>query len=302
MPKKKQVTFQQSIEGRFIPRSSSPSNSGSFVSLVDRSTFLLAVYPLGATDNRFNTKMVELLTSSSTNSEESPTETSTLSQSKFLRQQIVTMLDTATKSDDFSSSTTSVATRSILKSQPITFGQLRRATIATRTSLRSSVDLEEAPIEPKTNEEQRAERPSTLEQQINSVSPQSSTNSMTIEASLAKFYIHSASSMPNNENRPPPPSYSSSVANSSQRHPIGDASRLSSTLSSKSSSQSLLNLSLSIDNAAARSPPPRYRSPVSSAATSPTFDHEFSRLLYGKDPTKYRRSRAKRKALSDPVK
>ncbi|CAF5001108.1 unnamed protein product, partial [Rotaria socialis] len=55
MPKKKQVTLQNSIQGKFIPRNVPPPGSA---------------FPSRANDNRFNAKMAELLASSSTMSDE----------------------------------------------------------------------------------------------------------------------------------------------------------------------------------------------------------------------------------------
>ncbi|CAF3990551.1 unnamed protein product [Rotaria sp. Silwood2] len=72
-----------------------------------------------------------------------------------------------------------------------------------------------------------------------------------------------------------------------------------------------------ISNNSIRLPPPRYQSPPSNVErshstssqqsktvnnSSVVFDHEFSRLLYGKDTGKTRRQKQKRKAFSDPVK
>lgn len=75
-------------------------------------------------------------------------------------------------------------------------------------------------------------------------------------------------------------------------------------------------------NSSTRQPPPRYRSPSSNIEQSPStssqqskpvlsnnnlspsigFDREFSRYLYGKEPTRPRKQKSKRKALSDPDK
>ena len=62
----------------------------------------------------------------------------------------------------------------------------------------------------------------------------------------------------------------------------------------------------------ARPPPPQYSVAASTTGHRPDnnpipppttgFDREFSRLLYGKDESKSRHQRQKRKALSDPVK
>ncbi|CAF3034466.1 unnamed protein product [Rotaria sp. Silwood2] len=102
MPKKKQVTFQNSIQGKFIPRNTPPPGS---------------VFPSRVNDNRFNAKMAELLASSSTindenelvstkSSQDDSTSNEILSinssriQSKLFHRRIVTMLETLKKSND----------------------------------------------------------------------------------------------------------------------------------------------------------------------------------------------------------
>ncbi|CAF1568723.1 unnamed protein product [Adineta ricciae] len=124
MPRKKQVTFHNSIPGKFIPRNSSAS-----------------VFPSGAHDNRYNAKIAQFLASSassandnelvSTNSpqEISPILSSSIHSNLFHRR-IVTMIETLRKpNSDPSLSHTGQ------KSQPITFGQLKQASV-----------LEEKPI------------------------------------------------------------------------------------------------------------------------------------------------------------
>ncbi|CAF4045844.1 unnamed protein product [Adineta steineri] len=131
MLKKKQVTLQNSIPGKFIPRNVSSSGSA---------------FPSGANDNRFNSKMAELLASSSTINDENEFLSTKSSQdnltsnelisngsssihSKLFHRRIVTMLEASKKpSNDISTTSTSSYTEQ--KSQPITFGQLRQATIA----------------------------------------------------------------------------------------------------------------------------------------------------------------------------
>ncbi|UJR30220.1 hypothetical protein I4U23_017758 [Adineta vaga] len=130
MPRKKQVTFQNSIQGKFIPRSSSAS-----------------VFPMGAHDNRYNAKIAQFLASSSSSSAltdenkivstESSQENSQLSSndlssihSNLFHRRVVTMIETLRKPNHNLSSS-----HVEHKSQPITFGQLRQATILEEKSI-----------------------------------------------------------------------------------------------------------------------------------------------------------------------
>ncbi|CAF3121145.1 unnamed protein product [Rotaria socialis] len=132
MPKKKQVTLQNSIQGKFIPRNVPPPGS---------------VFPSRANDNRFNAKMAELLASSSTMSDENEVVSNRSSQddrisneiqsvesprthSKLFHRRIATMLETIRKSNDDSSKVRITSSHTEYKSQSITFGQLRQATIS----------------------------------------------------------------------------------------------------------------------------------------------------------------------------
>jgi len=144
MPKKKQVIFQNSISGKFIPRNLPPSGSG-LQGYFHHHMFLfsiLIVFPSGANDNRFNSKMAELLAASSSSSiinDENELVSTKSSQdnttaihsssihSKLFHRRIVTMIETLRKSNDDLSLTSSHIEQ---KSQPITFGQLRQATIS----------------------------------------------------------------------------------------------------------------------------------------------------------------------------
>ncbi|CAF0855717.1 unnamed protein product [Adineta steineri] len=129
MLKKKQVTLQNSIPGKFIPRNVSSSGSA---------------FPSGANDNRFNSKMAELLASSSSINDENEFLSTKSSQdnltsnelisndsssihSKLFHRRIVTMIEASKKPNNDLSATSSYTEQ---KSQPITFGQLRQATIA----------------------------------------------------------------------------------------------------------------------------------------------------------------------------
>lgn len=154
-----------------------------------------------------------------------------------------------------------------------------------------------------------------------------------------------------NRTRPPPPSYSSSIAQSHRtistlpnpvqhqiNHPVlppilehlypstySPPHLLAENVHSNSSSTFVPTVVQSATKTAVRPPPPRYVSPSSdsdrsnTAVSSPInndptpssqqgkssttgYDREFSRLLYGRDPTKIRRQKQKRKAFSDPVK
>ncbi|CAF4955270.1 unnamed protein product [Rotaria sp. Silwood1] len=155
MPKKKQVTLQSNIPGKFIPRDDSSSASG---------------FRSGTNINRFNSKMVELLASSESssitpsstqiNNENEPiiniTKSSqndpTLStspdmtaidssriHSRLFHRRIVTMLETLKKRGGNGGPTSPPTSPKLLpsyieaKSQPITFGQLRQATISSTT-------------------------------------------------------------------------------------------------------------------------------------------------------------------------
>ncbi|CAF1287655.1 unnamed protein product [Rotaria sordida] len=133
MPKKKQVTFQNNIQGKFIPRNVPPVGS---------------VFPSRINDNRFNAKMAELLASSSiindenelvsikssqdnSTSNEIPSIDSSHVHSKLFHRHIVNMFETLKKSNDDSSTLPITSSHIEYKSQPITFGQLRQATIST---------------------------------------------------------------------------------------------------------------------------------------------------------------------------
>ncbi len=98
-------------------------------------------------------------------------------------------------------------------------------------------------------------------------------------------------------------------------------SEYSSILHSNSMSSLAPMIANPVNNNSMRPPPPRYESPTSSSERSPSrpsqpsktnvpsnnnstagFNREFSRLLYGKESSKIRRQRQKRKAFSDPDK
>ncbi|CAF1950524.1 unnamed protein product [Rotaria magnacalcarata] len=152
MPKKKEVSFQSNIPGKFIPRDDTPSASG---------------FRSGTNKNRFNSKMVELLASSESssssmtslptpmnnenkhisnvtkpstndptqlNSPEVTTIDSSRIHSRLFHRRIVTMLETlkirSGNTDTASPSTSPKPLPSYIEpiSQPITFGQLRQAT------------------------------------------------------------------------------------------------------------------------------------------------------------------------------
>ncbi|CAM4739678.1 unnamed protein product [Rotaria magnacalcarata] len=132
MPKKKQVTLQSSIQAKFIPRNVPPPGS---------------VFPSRANDNRFNAKMAELLASSSTLNDENEVVSNRSSQddrisneilsvesprthSKLFHRRIATMLETMRKSNDDSSKVRITSSHTEYKSQSITFGQLRQATMS----------------------------------------------------------------------------------------------------------------------------------------------------------------------------
>ncbi|CAF4184504.1 unnamed protein product [Rotaria sp. Silwood2] len=155
MPKKKQVTLQSNIPGKFIPRDEPPSASG---------------FRSGTNTNRFNAKMVELLASSESssitpsstriNNENEPiinitqpsqndptlstspdatTIDSSRVHSRLFHRRIVTMLETLKKRGGNSGPISPPTSPKLLpsyiesKSQPITFGQLRQATISSTT-------------------------------------------------------------------------------------------------------------------------------------------------------------------------
>jgi hypothetical protein len=153
MPKKKQVIFQNSIPGKFIPRNDPPPGSGLHLYLNHSIFIFYSVFRSGVHDNRFNAKMAELLASSSTVNHEnelvsttSPPDNSTITttdipsidssrmHSKLLHRRIVTMLETLKKPDNDSSTLPLTFSQTEHKSQPITFGQLRQATISSSSS------------------------------------------------------------------------------------------------------------------------------------------------------------------------
>ena len=294
MPKKKQVTFQSHIPGKFIPREDPPSAS--------------SVYRTGTHDNRFNSKMAELLASSPVTNHEreaiptvpgdaaltastdvSGTDSSRV-HSRLLHRRIVTMLETLRRRGGNGAATTSpppsprlAAGQADSKSQPITFGQLRKATTA------NDQRTEENPKP--TDQSSAVPRMKEVEEQSLTVDEILATYYSKVQVPTAAqvqpsanlgFYIHSPSPAPlvlneQNRSRPPPPSYSSSVTNVPR--PVQPPLR-----------------------SAVRPPPPRYETPSATVATPLGFDREFSRLLYGREGGKTRHQRPKRKALSDPVK
>ena len=118
------------------------------------------------------------------------------------------------------------------------------------------------------------------------------------------------------------------VVNSNQHviYPSASTSQLSipenSSISHSNSVSSFASMiTIPVTNNSTRPPPPRYKSPTSSSDHSPPrssqppktnvppnnnstagFSRGFSRLLYGKESSKIRRQRQKRKAFSDPDK
>ncbi|CAF3535800.1 unnamed protein product [Adineta steineri] len=168
MSKKKQVTFQSNIPGKFIPRDDPPAAS---------------VFRFGSNGNRFNSRMAELLASSSLSttvnnenesipnarisfqdnpisssvSPEVTTNDSTPVHSRLIHRRIATMLDTLKGRGSNSGSTSppstpkSIPTNIESKTQPITFGQLRQATTSSAlspppsSSSSSSTVVEEIP-------------------------------------------------------------------------------------------------------------------------------------------------------------
>lgn len=168
MPKKKQVTFQSNIPGKFIPRDDASSTS---------------VFRNGTSANRFNSKMVELLASSpessipsivnqenesiststrstpddsgiSTSPETMPIDSSRI-QSKLLHRRIATMLDTLRRRSGNSGTTSPPVSPRLTpthidsKSQPITFGQLRQANTNSSSSPPSPPSPPPPPIPPR---------------------------------------------------------------------------------------------------------------------------------------------------------
>ncbi|CAF0994333.1 unnamed protein product [Adineta ricciae] len=144
MSKKRQVTFQNSTAGKFIPRDE-PSTA--------------SVFRPGVNNTRFNSKMAELLASASTSNNENelaqshvktsaddpilspPTETSlpdsSRDQSKLIQRRVATMLESLRgrgASGESASPLKTPASNVELKPQPITFGQLRQATAAATSS------------------------------------------------------------------------------------------------------------------------------------------------------------------------
>ena len=330
MPKKKQVTFQSHIPGKFIPREDPPPASSAFRS--------------GTHDQRFNSKMAELLASStvtnhqresdsksstegavlaSSSPETSGTDSSRV-QSRLLHRRIVTMLETLRRRGGNGAATTSpppsprlASTHGESKSQPITFGQLRTAN--DQRAEESSRPTEEQSSVPRMKE---SEEPSLTVDEILATyysKVQVPTASQVQSSSNPGFYMHSPSTPPlvlneQSRHRPPPPSYSSSVSHvprpvAPTRKIVFISSSSSSLIASRLAQPLVVLDQLYSPTAppAVRPPPPRYE-PGSAAAAVPSpigFDREFSRLLYGREGgggVKNRHQRQKRKAFSDPVK
>jgi hypothetical protein len=313
-----------------IRRRRSPVSDASNSSCLAFDRSLLSVYPTGANDNRLNARMAELLASSSStavvvddgdqknlslvrSSEETSSNDSSRLPTKVLHRRIVNMLDSLRKPTEES---TRDSSGSSWKSPPITFGQLRQATISSQpsaSSIRLSTDERSdrhGRLLVRNNYSDVTSRSSTP---LNQSSADSRTGgdapSLSVEGILAKYYPTNESETPGaffihpstsrligdeQSQRPPPPSYSSSLAQSHQ--------------ASLSAEQSSLRYGMETSNSLPqRPPPPQYRSPSSSVDRSQSvettsnlpkgFDRQFSRLLYGKD----RRVKQKRKSFSDPV-
>lgn len=130
--------------------------------------FEYIVFPSRANDNRFNAKMAELLASSSivndenelfsaSSSEDHPISTEIISidsshiHSRLFHRRIVTMIESIKKTSDDPSAISSTPSQPQYKSQPITFGQLRKATtssvstqvIEDKTSHQKQADADE---------------------------------------------------------------------------------------------------------------------------------------------------------------
>ena len=235
---------------------------------------LSLVYPTGANDNRLNARMAELLASSSVGDEEKnlspleiPSNESVRLPSRLLHRRIVNMLDSLRKPDE---DAPRVSSEPSWKSAPITFGQLRQATLSSPASAER-----QAVLLVRENDSDLTSRTSTADSR-----PVDSTSVSEAETPAA-FFIHPSTSRLLGEERsprPPPPSYSFSLVKSHRVTPYA------------------VDFS---SNVPPRPPPPRYRSPSSSVDPPnlpKSFDRQFSRLLYGKD----RRVKQKRKSYSDP--
>lgn len=283
--------------------------------------------------------MAELLASSSStavaddeknlsplkSSEEMPSNDSSRLPSKSLHRRIVNMLDAFREPTEES---TRVSSDPSWKSQPITFGQLRQATISSQSPARDERSDRHGILLVRDNHSDVTSRASNPLNQSSADSRSTDAPSLSVEEILAKYYptnesetsgaaffIHPSTARligDEQSQRPPPPSYSSSLA---KKHRSDLSSEQSSVRYGMETSSTIPQ----------RPPPPRYRSPSSSvdrsrSTISPAenlarvnppsdttanrqqnlpkgFDRQFSRLLYGKD----RRVKQKRKSFSDPV-
>lgn len=158
---------------------------------IDR--IFLLVFRSGANDNRFNAKMAEFLASSAAMTSENPNVPSKSTQdtpaiviseptsidsprtsSSLLHRRIVTMLDTLKTSSEDSSALSSTFSQTEHPSQPITFGQLRQATIGSSSS-----------SSPALNQGRKLE---TDEKHLTTLSPYPRENSSDVpSASMAKY-------------------------------------------------------------------------------------------------------------------
>ena len=263
-------------------------------------------------------------------SEEMPSNDSSRLPAKSLHRRIVNMLDAFREPTE---EPTRASSDPSWKSQPITFGQLRQATISSQSpasSVRLSRDERSdrhGRLLVRDNHSDVASRTSNSLNQSSADSRITDAPSLSVEEILAKYYptnevetsgaffIHPSTARligDEQSQRPPPPSYSSSLA---KKHRSDLSSEQSSVRYGMETSSTIPQ----------RPPPPRYRSPSSSvdrshSTISPAenlarvnppsdttsnrqqnlpkgFDRQFSRLLYGKD----RRVKQKRKSFSDPV-
>lgn len=217
MPKKKQVTLQNSIPGKFIPRNALPSGSGLQLftnhHMLISSDFLFLkyiVFPSRGNDNRLNAKMAELLASSSiTNdvnnlvstkssqdnekSNEIPSIESPNIHSKVFHRRIVTMLETMRKVNDNSSTVQITSAHSEYKSQPITFGQLRKANISSVPA--QVIEDKSISYQVKTDIEEKQDKPVTSFVKEHSLNSNAGTLKSSIKRQTTKERLHYSPSL-----------------------------------------------------------------------------------------------------------
>lgn len=253
--------------------------------------------------------------------------------SRPFHRRIVTALETLRRRGSSNSNvkTLKVSPPNSPKSQPITFGQLREA--SSNKQNEDSVHQAEKNNENLPNEIVPPSVEEILENfyskiQVDNVSAKKNWPNVVVSNPTPSLLLNEQ-----NRNRPPPPSYSSSVANFARPlngfsfSSVGRAAKTFFIDFSVNSNPFFIRPTAPLtlveqfyphlpnnSNLNVRPAPPPYetsnvespaveeKSPNEISTNGPGFDREFSRLLYGKDSARTRQRKQKRKALSDPVK